>query len=361
MLFLQDLFFIKGGSMRNPKIFSLLLLLALSISTISCTPKEEVSEETSELIDGLYARIETNKGDITLSLEFEKTPLTVTNFVALAEGTMTEATRSGRYYDGLIFHRVIKNFMIQGGCPLGTGTGNPGYKFEDEFDPTLKHDKKGILSMANSGAATNGSQFFITHGPTPHLNGKHTVFGHVVKGQDIVDSIAKDDVINRVEIIRIGKDAKNFVANQESFNNLRAAANQRAIDLMKEANKATIEIINNELPDAKVSENGIYFSILKEGNGDKPTKGQNVSVHYTGQFMDGNVFDSSVSRGEPIEFPVGTGRVIPGWDLTLLDMNLGEKRVVYIPPNLAYGENGYPGAIPPNSWLRFEMELLETK
>lgn len=315
----------------------------------------------SNLADGLYAKIETDKGNILLNLEFEKTPMTVTNFVALAEGNMSEASRDGRYYDGLNFHRVIANFMIQGGCPLGSGTGGPGYKFEDEIEPSLKHNKAGILSMANAGPGTNGSQFFITHGPTPHLDGKHTVFGHVIEGQDVVDSIAQGDIINKIEIIRVGEKAENFTADQNSFNELKSTSAERALEAMKRANKAVIDQIKAEYPEAKVSDSGIYYTIEEEGEGEKPNKGQTVSVHYTGKFMNGQTFDSSVSRGEPIEFPLGMGHVIAGWDETILDMQVGEERTVVIPPNLAYGEQGYPGAIPPNSWLIFEVELVEVK
>ncbi|MGL1891018.1 MAG: peptidylprolyl isomerase [Spirochaetaceae bacterium] len=313
------------------------------------------------LSDGLYAQFQTEKGNITLTLEYEKTPMTVTNFVALAEGAMTEASREGRYYDGLNFHRVIADFMIQGGCPLGSGSGNPGYKFEDEIDPSLTHDRPGTFSMANAGPGTNGSQFFITHGPTPHLDGKHTVFGYVVEGQDVVDNIAMGDLINKVEIIRIGEKAEAFVATQETFNKLKSTTSDRAAESSKKSSEAVITDIKSRYPDAKVSDSGIYYTILEEGDGNKPTKGQNVSVHYTGKFMDGKTFDSSVSRGEPIEFPVGTGSVIPGWDETVLEMSVGEERTVVIPPNLAYGEKGYPGAIPPNSWLIFEVELVAIK
>ncbi len=346
--------------MKYSKIIGIILFF-ISIGTISCTQNKEKNVSDLNLPDGLYAQIQTNKGNITLFLEFEKTPLTVTNFVALAEGNMTKATRKGNYYDGLTFHRVIADFMIQGGCPLGTGTGNPGYKFEDEFDPSLKHDRPGILSMANAGPGTNGSQFFITHVPTPHLDGKHTVFGHVVDGQDVVDSIKNGDVMNKIEIIRVGEKAKNFVASQENFDKLKGTLAERAAEAFKKANEETIKKIKADYPDSEVSESGIYYTINEKGNGKKPSAGDQVSVHYTGKFMNGQVFDSSVSRGEPIEFAVGMGQVISGWDETILDMNVGEKRVVVIPPNLAYGERGYPGAIPPNSWLIFDVELVAVK
>ena len=180
-----------------------------------------MSNAAEKLSDGLYAEMETSQGKIVLQLEFEKTPLTVANFVGLAEGTKNSNKPKGtKFYDGLTFHRVIPNFMIQGGCPLGTGTGDPGYKFKDEFDATLKHTGPGIFSMANSGPGSNGSQFFITHVATPWLDGKHSVFGHVVEGQDVVNKIAKGDTLKTVKIVRIGEKAKAFKADQEAFDKL---------------------------------------------------------------------------------------------------------------------------------------------
>ena len=183
------------------------LLAFIIILTALCnSTKGELMAAETKLDDGLYAKIMTSKGDIIVKLEFEKTPLTVTNFVGLAEGTKdfndSKGRSSGRYYDGLQFHRVIDNFMIQGGCPLGSGTGGPGYDFPDEFDLSLRHDRPGILSMANAGPGTNGSQFFITHVPTTWLDGKHTVFGSVVgkEDQDVVDQIAQNDTIRTITI-----------------------------------------------------------------------------------------------------------------------------------------------------------------
>jgi len=181
--------------------------------------------QAAELQDGLYAEFDTTKGKIVVKLEFEKTPLTVANFVGLAEGTKNyskdgsapKPQNGAPFYDGIVFHRVIKGFMIQGGDPTGTGRGGPGYRFKDEIDPSLKHNRAGILSMANAGPATNGSQFFITHVATPHLDGRHAVFGHVVEGQSVVDAIGQGDKINKLKIIRVGDKAKAFKGDQADF------------------------------------------------------------------------------------------------------------------------------------------------
>lgn len=189
-------------------------LLCVMVGALLSSCQQSDTEDLKGLKDGVYAKMITTKGEILLILEHEKTPLTVANFVGLAEGNI-ENTLKGKgepYYDGLTFHRVVDNFMIQGGCPRGNGTGDPGYKFKDEFDETLKHDKPGILSMANSGPATNGSQFFITHVPTPHLDGRHSVFGHVMRGMSTVNAIEIGDVIEKVVILRKGASAQDFDA-----------------------------------------------------------------------------------------------------------------------------------------------------
>ena len=340
-----------------------LLIFFLILFAICNSTKGEIMAAETKLDDGLYAKFVTSKGEIITTLEFEKTPLTVTNFVGLAEGTKkfkdSKGRTSGRYYDGLTFHRVIPNFMIQGGCPLGTGTGGPGYDFPDEFDPSLKHDRPGILSMANAGPGTNGSQFFITHVPTPWLDGKHTVFGHVVVGQDIVDAIKKGDKLEKLEIIRVGAKAESFKADQQAFDKLLGSIAGDKIAKEKERIAQEQALIKEKYPNAVTTDSGLMYDVIKEGNDDKkPSPGDNVSAHYTGMFMDGRKFDSSVDRGQPIQFPVGTGRVIKGWDEALLDMKKGEKRILVIPPDLAYGRNGR-GPIPPNSTLVFEVELVD--
>ena len=183
---------------------------------------DENKETEPAMEDGLYAKITTNRGEILLRLHYEKTPMTVMNFAGLAKGKLKSSRPEGEpYYDGLTFHRVIDNFMIQGGCPEGRGTGGPGYRFPDEFDTSLRHDGPGVLSMANAGPGTNGSQFFITHVATPHLDGRHSVFGRVVEGQDVVNSVRGGDVMEKVEILRLGADAEAFEVSQEAFDRLR--------------------------------------------------------------------------------------------------------------------------------------------
>jgi peptidylprolyl isomerase len=344
--------------MKHYLLAFIIILTALCNST-----KGELMAAETKLDDGLYAKLITSKGDITVKLEYEKTPLTVTNFVGLAEGTKdfkdSKGRTSGRYYDGLKFHRVINNFMIQGGCPLGSGTGGPGYDFPDEFDPSLKHDRPGMLSMANAGPGTNGSQFFITHVPTPHLDNKHSVFGHVVSGQDVVNAIKQGDTLTRVEIIRVGDKAESFKANQESFDKLLHELDKNKSAKEKESREKGLAMIKEKWPNAITTDSGLMYQVIAEGSGDtKPKIGDTISAHYTGMFLDGSKFDSSVDRGDPIRFPVGTGRVIKGWDEALLDMKKGEKRILIIPPQLAYGSGGR-GPIPPNSTLVFEVELLD--
>jgi peptidylprolyl isomerase len=311
--------------------------------------------------NGLFARINTDKGNIVVRLEFQKAPLTVCNFVALAEGKMN-AAGGKRYYDGLAFHRVISDFMVQGGCPQGTGTGGPGYRFPDEIDPTLKHDGPGVLSMANSGPGTNGSQFFITHVATPWLDGKHTVFGRVVEGQDVVDAIRQGDRIRNITIIRNGALATRFRADQAAFDGLLRDANSAAANRGRAQRDTDIATINSRYPNAAQSPSGVRYIVQRNGTGAKPAPGRTVSVNYKGSLLSGQVFDSSEMQGRPIEFPAGVGTVIRGWDEMIMDMQVGERRLVVIPPELAYGERGAGnGVIPPNSFLVFEMELVGIK
>lgn len=305
--------------------------------------------------DGLYAKFHTSKGEILLKLEFEKTPVTVANFVGLVEGKIknTHKAEGQPYYDGLKFHRVLENFMIQGGCPKGTGVGGPGYSFDDEIHADLKHDKPGILSMANSGPNTNGSQFFITHVETSWLDGKHTVFGNTVEGQDVVDKISQGDEIEKAEIIRVGTKANSFDALDVFAKQNEIKAEKEAIAKEEQAKK-----LAEHIKGFSKTESGLYTKIEKEGNGDKPKKGQKVSVHYKGMLLDGTVFDSSYSRKEPIEFTIGVGQVILGWDEGIMLLSKGAKATFVIPSDLAYGAAGAGGVIPPNAPLIFEVELV---
>ena len=330
-------------------------------NAVSESRENEVAPAAENLPDGLYARIITSRGEILLWLEFEKTPMTVANFVGLAEGTLGPVGPDGKrkpLYDGLTFHRVIADFMIQGGDPKGNGTGGPGYKFPDEFVPELKHNGPGTLSMANSGPGTNGSQFFITHKETPWLDGKHTVFGHVVKGQDVVDAIRQGDRIEHVEIVRVGAKAKAFTVTQESFNALVAGAPERARQMAAARKQQETADIAKRWPDAVVPASGLRYVVLKQGTGSaSPKMGTAVTVHYVGKLLDGTVFDSSIDRGQPAVFKVG--QVIQGWNEALMGMKKGEKRILIIPPSLGYGSRGYPGVIPGDSWLVFEVELID--
>jgi len=390
------------------------LLCALTATVLSAQTKN--AKPKPVVLEGIFAEIYTNKGKIALQLEFQKTPITVANFITLAEGKNEFVTndRKGKpYYDGLKFHRVIPNFMIQGGCPLGTGAGDPGYRFKDEFDASLKHNKPGIFSMANSGPATNGSQFFITHKDTPWLDNKHSIFGHVIEGQKVVDAIVQEDVIEKVIIIRKGKLAKNFNAEkvfseymkmkpeldkieaEENRIKAEAAAKLEAEKRQKEAEAKAIA--DKEMKEklgpllaAKVAElaalkakttttpSGLQYSIVQKGTGVKPAEGKDIYVHYAGYLEDGTLFDSSYEAinkmygkfdqnranqngYQPFPFKYGSkGGLIPGFLEGINNMNFNDKAIFFIPAALGYGERGAGNVIPPNSNIIFEVEILES-
>ena len=353
-----------------------ILLTLLFFTTLFISCKDKV--ENSNLSDGLYAKIETSKGDITVKLEFEKVPFTVANFVTLSEGKnnyINSKYKGIHFFDGLTFHRVEANPpMIQGGDPLGSGQGGPGYKFKDEFHPELNHGKAGIMSMANSGPNTNGSQFFITTDATSYLDGKHSVFGEVAEGQEVVNKIVVGDKINSVKILRIGDAAKKFDAVKvfkDYFD--KQTEIQKVIEQVKIKKVAEIEAIKATGTKTK---SGLIYKIISSGKGKKPVYSQEVYVHYAGFFTDGSLFDTSyasvaeengvldVARKEanayaPFPFTYGakTG-LIPGFIEGLENMKFGDKMALLIPGHLGYGEQGY-GAIPPNATLLFEVELLE--
>ena len=316
---------------------------------------ENQINSTETLDNGVFAKMETNRGTILLRLYYKRVPYTVANFVGLAEGNRewkdpkTGENKKNTFYDGLKFHRVIKDFMIQGGDPLGSGRGGPGYKFADEFNPNLIHDRPGILSMANSGPNTNGSQFFITHVPTPWLDGKHSVFGEVVEGMDVVNSIVQNDQIQSVNVLRKGSDAKKFDATKFDYKD------------MKVENKLAGWHEDFSLPGREEkTESGLSMIIHKEGSGPIAKIGQVVSVHYSGMLENGNKFDNSIDKGIPLTFKLGSGQMIKGFDEAFALMSKGEKRTLIIPPEIGYGARA-KGPIPPNSTLIFEVELVDIR
>ena len=329
--------------------------------------------------EGIFATISTTKGDIILSLEYVKAPVTVANFISLAEGknpnVKVEKLKGKPFYDGLKFHRVINDFMIQGGDPDGNGSGGPGFSFKDEFVPELIFDKGGILAMANSGPATNGSQFFITHKETPWLNGKHTIFGHVTSGMDNVNKIVQDDVITKITITRKGIAAKKF----DAVKVIAEDANKE--ELKKQESKKVITSKAAYFADVKATatttQSGLKYKITQKGSGVKPTEGTTFYIHYAGYFEDGSLFDSSISTVAKTygkydanrdaqkgyqSFPFVAGKkdgMIPGFLEALNMMSNGEKGVFFLPSNLAYGEKGAGGVIPPNATLVFEIETYD--
>jgi len=339
--------------------------LATSDTTTTTSNKaQKISQMDKDFLskqaDGLYAKMSTSKGDIYLQLEMEKTPMTVANFVGLSEGKIKNSAKAAGvpFYDGMKFHRVIANFMVQGGDPAGNGSGGPGYKFPDEIDTSLKHTGPGVFSMANAGPGTNGSQFFITHVKTPWLDGKHTVFGHVVEGQKVVDAVAQGDTLKSVTILRKGKKAEEFDA-AKVFEFEQANYSKKIEEKMKAEMAAMDKILKEKYSGAQTTASGLRYIVEKAGEGPKPGATSQVTVHYTGTLLDGKKFDSSRDRGQPISF--GLNQVIPGWTEGLQLMNKGSRYTLIIPPNLGYGDNGVPGAIPPKSWLVFDVELIDFK
>ena len=347
-------------------------ILFLSITTlflINCKPiykKMNIDKTLYEsLPNGVYAKMETSKGEMIIQFFDKEAPVTVANFVGLAQGTIenTAEPKGTPYYDGIIFHRVIKDFMIQGGDPTGTGMGDPGYKFDDEKND-LKHEGKGFLSMANSGPNTNGSQFFITEVATPWLDGRHTIFGKVIQGLETIDAIAnvekgsqdkpkEDIVINKVTIFTKGEEYQNYNA-EKIFN--------EGKNKIKENNQALEAKKFEQIKEGMLqTPSGLYYKITKQGEGKQAEKGNIVAVHYSGRLVNGQEFDNSFRRGQPIEFPVGVGQVIRGWDEGILLLKEGDTATFLIPPDLGYGARGAGGVIPPNAWLIFDVELVKVK
>jgi peptidyl-prolyl cis-trans isomerase A (cyclophilin A) len=312
--------------------------------------------------DGLYGVFYTPKGKIVTKLEYIKAPMTVGNFIALAEGNHPLATvnKGKPFYDGLTFHRVEPGFVIQGGDPNGNGSGDPGYKFPNEVDPTLRHSRAGTLAMANAGPNTNGSQIYITLAPTPMLDGGYSVFGYVVAGQGIASSIAKGDNIDSVRIVRVGDAAKAYNA-VTAFTTANNAAKKKLDDAMATQKGAWDGKVKAKFPTAKKTASGLYYVIDKPGNGALAKAGQTVTAHYTGTLWDGKKFDSSLDRGQPFSFVIGQHQVIPGWDEGFALLKVGTKGKLIIPSYLAYGDRGAGDVIPPNADLIFDVEMIGVK
>ena len=335
---------------------------------------------------GLYAVITTAKGDIVCELEFKKAPVTVASFVGLAEGTVKNSFKKpGQpYFDGLTFHRVEPGFVIQGGDPAGNGSGGPGYQFDNEIAPDLKHDRPGTLAMANAGPNTNGSQFYITLQATPALDGHYSVFGYVVQGMNSVLQVEKGEKITSVKIVRVGPDAVAFDAAKVFDGKGKAAASpadeaasmaQRKADFKKQYAAQVAQIVQQnagyqaewdkkvkaKFPNARKTSTGLYYIITSQGTGAQAQQFDNVKVHYTGTLWNGKKFDSSLDRGQPLPLMLGVGKVIPGWDEGIALLKQGGKGKLIIPFYLAYGEQS-PGAdIPAKSDLIFDVELVSVE
>ncbi|NAS29845.1 peptidylprolyl isomerase [Flavobacteriaceae bacterium R38] len=371
--------------MKRIKLLSLILITLL----VSCK-----STNYRELGNGLFVDIQTNKGNIVIKFTQDATPVTVANFITLAEGTspfVSDSLKGKKYYEGVIFHRVIKDFMIQGGDPTGTGAGTPGYRFDNEIVDSLVHDR-GVISMANAGPDTNGSQFFITHQDYPSLNGGYSVFGKVVQGMEVVDTIANietkiegnlrnkpvdDVVINTVKIVRQGKDAKAFDAVRvmtDYFEGITKREEER-IARLKAVTEKLVGEFSTQKEEAKELPSGLKILFTKEGDGEKPKTGNKVLVNYAGYFTDGNLFDSNIEsvakdhgkfdqrrkdarRYSPVSMDYSPdAQLIPGFREGLQLMKIGDKIRLFIPPHLGYGEADY-GPIPGNSDLVFDLEIV---
>lgn len=395
--------------MKFKMLFFLFIALtaaqAQNTKKVTATKKPVATTKTTVANEGIFAEFVTSKGKIVVQLEYQKTPITVANFISLAEGTNTfvadEKLKGKPYYNGLKFHRVIKDFMIQGGDPAGNGSGGAGYSFKDECLPGLVFDKGGILAMANSGPATNSSQFFITHKETPWLNGKHTIFGHVVSGMETVNAVVQDDVMNTITIVRKGDAAKKFdaakvfsdyFANKGDDDKKQAAAQAEARAKQAVAEAEAKKIYDEKfgaVKAAKVAElavikaagtttaSGLIYNIVQKGAGAKPADGTTVYINYAGYLEDGSLFDSCIEEVaktygkfdqnratqngyQPFPFQAGKkDGLIPGFIEGVEQMAIGDKAVIFIPSKLGYGERGAGGVIPPNANIIFEIELTD--
>jgi len=362
------------------KLLGVFAVIAVLIQSCNTSPRPDLGE-------GIFANIDTDLGAIILQLEYEKVPVTTANFVSLAEGTnqfVSEELKGKSFYDSILFHRVIKDFMIQTGDPQGTGMGGPGYQFKDEFDERLSHNDKGILSMANAGPGTNGSQFFITHAPTPYLDGRHSVFGKVVEGLNVVDSIAsvatesdrpvEDLYIKHISIYRNGSDATSFDANKVMADYFKEE--EKAKEAYAEKTSEWAKEAEAQKAEARFTDSGLGIYVLKEGTGEKTKNGEMVNVSYAGYFESGALFDSNIENiamehgklsinrknaggYNPIPMQCSMdAQLIAGFKEGLLSMEIGQKVRLFIPPHLGWGENGAGSVIPPNANVIFDVEIV---
>lgn len=335
-----------------------LLSLAFLVPAGAQTTQAGVPADiVASLPEGLYAVMATNRGNIVLELYADQAPFAVTSFVGLAEGGFAPGGKP--YYDGVTFHRVEPGFVIQGGDPTGTGRGGPGYQFPNEIVPGLGFGAAGVLGMANAGPDTNGSQFYITLGAAPHLDGSYTVFGRVASGMQVVQAIRKGDVINSVRIVRKGAKAVSFKPDKTRFDADIKAWTARAGEWAKAAVDSQITAIRARIEGLSQGADGLFFKVLKAGTGGKPQAGSQVRILYTLTLSDGRKIDSTADRkNEAFVFKLASGQVIPGFDAAVTAMRYGERRVVVIPPSLAYGAAGAGGVVPGNAVLVFDIELL---
>lgn len=379
----------------------IILFLLISVTIISCKPTKY-----SELKDGLYAEIKTNKGDILLELYADKVPMTVANFVSLAEGTntrLTDSLKGKNFYEGIIFHRVVNNFVIQGGGFTPSGRKAPGYVFGDEFpknedgDLLYKHKGFGVLSMANGGPKTNNSQFFITHRAIPHLDGKHSVFGKttvnpnqlktiqtkfkdslkISKAIDsvrmsVVNAITQGDTINTVEIIKIGSKANSFDASEVFDRQLRRFSNtekeRKAEELKVEQARYSKYLEDKKIflnkmdePKSTKTDSGLRILALKKTKGKKVDVDKPLTVNFTLYVADGTRVQSTLDAGmKPFSFTLNDPQrpMIAGFKEGLLTMREGEKSRLFIPYYIGYGENAF-GPFPKKADLMFEIEVLK--
>lgn len=334
----------------------LLILSILIISGTALTAQDQnayldLENGESVNIPGIYARIETSKGSMIFYLDYKNTALTTLNFINLAEQG---------FYNKLTFYRDIQNYALFSGDPENNGSSDAGYNFPMEINSKIRHDKSGILSMDGISKMSNSSRFFISKSSDTVLDNKYTAFGFLTEGFKTLEKLTRNDVINSIEIVRTGSEALAFNTAESEFIRLSQHMMTEDLNSFREKNPEVAAAIDNMGEGVQKTLTGIYYKTTVEGNGVKAERGDSVSVHYVGKMVDGTIFDSSIARGTPFEFAVGTKSVITGWDESVIDMSIGEKRTVIIPPNLAYGDT-QAGPIPPGSWLMFDIEFIGIK